>query len=216
MQIVFESKIVEAKAKAELKKASVELEKVGRSSVVSTEDAKRITKMRIHSSEFKNEDLKDLKYFTELKLLEIFSFGLTDLQNLPPLEGLETLCIRWGDNPPIDPTPLMNCPRLKKLDWEGVLFTDTQSLSLLKKLRVLNLSYCRIDDLEFLRDLTSLTELKLCANRITDVSVLAGLKKLKIVNLQGNPITDITPLKSLPLLEYLLVKFENEVLKWKN
>jgi len=92
--IVFDSKIVERKARAELKKSSdAFFVKMGRTNFVSLEGAKQITKIRIHSSDFTNEDLKDLKYFTELKLLEVFSFNLTDFRNIPALEKLETFCV---------------------------------------------------------------------------------------------------------------------------
>ncbi len=202
--IVFESKIVEAKAKAELKKISDDLfVKVGRSNFISTEGARQIIRIRIHSSEFRNEDLKDLKHFPELKLLEIFSFGLTDLQNLPALERLETLCIRTGENPPIDPAPLTKCRGLKKLDLEGQRFTDLRPIAELKKLRSLNLSWCGIDDLRFLQNLTSLTELKLHANPIDDISMLAGLKRLKTLHLSDGLIGDLSVIADLEKLEEL-------------
>jgi internalin A len=201
--IIFDSKIVEKKAKAELKKIADGLfVKVGRTDFVSLEGAKQITKIRIHSSDFTNEDLKDLRYFTELKLLEIFSFNLTDLQHIPSLEKLESLCIR-SDSVTIDLKPLTKLVRLKKLDLEGLYFEDLAPLSTLKKLKRLKLSCCKISDLTFLRDLTSITELRLEANSISDISPLANLKKLKELYFTDNHITDLNPLKSLTSLKIL-------------
>jgi len=213
--ITFESKIVEKKAKSELKKISDNFfVKVGRTNFVSFEGAKQITKIRIRSSNFTNEDLKDLKYFTELKLLELFSFNLTSFQNIPALEKLETLCIRVGDNSTFDLEPLEKLARLKKLDLEGLYFENLESLSSLKKLKNLNLSYCNISDLTFLKDLTSITELELKANLINDILPLSNLKKLKELHLSGNRIIDLNPLKSLTSLRKLNLE-NNEIVDLK-
>ena len=213
--ITFESKIVEKKAKSELKKISDNFfVKIGRTNFVSFEGAKQITKIRIRSSDFTNEDFKDLKYFTELKLLELFSFNITSFQNIPTLEKLETLCVRVGDNATFDLKPLAKLVRLKKIDLEGLSFEDLEPLSSFKKLKFLNLSYCKISDLTFLKDLTSITELELNANLINDISPLSNLKKLKELSFSGNRIIDLNPLKSLTSLRKLHLE-NNEIVDLK-
>ena len=94
--ITFDSEIVEKKAKSELKRLpdwESFFVKVGRRNFVTHEGAQKIKKIRIYSSDFINKDLIDLKYFPNLKLLDIRSFGLTDLQNAPLLEKLESLSV---------------------------------------------------------------------------------------------------------------------------
>jgi len=203
--ICFESSLIERKAKAEAKKISETLlVKIGKKNFVSKEGANKIIKLRIHSSYFTNKDLEDLKYFPNLKLLEIFSFNVTQLHNIPILEKLETFCLRLGETS-LDLSPLENFGNLKKIDFEGCGITDLSPLSKLKKLKSVKLSYNKINDLSGLQNSKSITELKLYCNQIEDISALASFKKLKELQIQNNRITDITPLGECKELRILYI-----------
>ena len=201
--ITFDSEIVEKKAKSELKKLP-EWEsffaKVGRRNFITPEGAQKVTKIRIYSSDFTNDDLDDLKYFVNLKLLDIRSFGLTDLQNAPLLEKLESLSISTG-NHAIDLTDLKKFPNLKSLEMGDV--KNLQSLSNLKKLRTIELYTSGISDISCLSELHFITRLVLGGNEIEDLSPFASLKKLKELRLNGNRISDLTPLRGLKNIKTL-------------
>ena len=201
--ITFDSEIVEKKAKSELKKLpgwESFFVKVGRHNFVRPEGAQKITKIRIYSSDFTNNDLKDLKYFANLKLLDIRSFGLTDLQNAPPLEKLENISISIGDHV-IDLKDLEKFPNLKSIEMGDI--KNMQSLSNLKKLRTVELYSHGISDISCLSELRFITHLTLGGNEIKDLSPLANLKKLKDVRLNGNRICDLTPLNGLKNIKIL-------------
>jgi Leucine-rich repeat (LRR) protein len=201
--ISFESKIVETKAKSELKKmpdSESYFVKVGRRNFITQEGAQKITKMRIYSSDFTNNDLDDLKYFVNLKLLDIRSFGLTDLQNAPSLEKLESISLSIGDNV-LDLTDLEKFQNLRSVDMGDVI--NPQALSGLKKLRTVDLYKIGTNDLSCLKELKFLTHLRLGGNKIEDLSPLEDLKKLKELRLNGNRISDLYPLRELKNLKIL-------------
>jgi len=210
--INFKSKLIEKKAKSELKKISEDyFVQVGRSKYISYEGVKQISKLRIHSSDFTNDDLKDLKYFTGLKQLEVFSFDLTDLQNIPLLESLESICLRLGDVS-IDLRPLEYFRSLKKIDIEGCGIENLEPLSNLSKLNSVRLGYNNICDLSGLQNLKSMKELYLHCNKIEDISPLDNLEKISDLRLESNRITDLNPLKKLKRLKTLNL-YNNEINK---
>jgi len=201
--ITFDSEIVEKKAKLEVKKlpdSESFFVKVGRCNFLTPEGAQKISKIRIYSSDFTNNDLSDLQYFVNLKTLDIRSFGLTDLQNAPLLEKLEHLSISVG-NQVIDLTDLAKFPNLKSLEMGDI--KNLQSLSNLKKLQTINLSTSGISDISCLSKLHSIKYLALDGNEIKDLSPLAGLGKLKELRLNGNRISDLTPLSGLKNIKTL-------------
>jgi Leucine-rich repeat (LRR) protein len=209
--INFKSSILEKKAKSEVKRISETfLIKVGNRTFVSKEGSEKVTKIRIHSSDFINDDLKELAYFPQLKVLEIFSFGITDLSNIPLLKQLETICLRSGKIS-MDLKPIEIFSNLKKIDIEGCRITDLSPLSNLRKLRSLNLGFNDISDLSALHDLVSVTELVLNTNRITDITPISTMKKLKTLCLEGNKITDISSLEGQKKLKTLCLH-GNEIL----
>ncbi len=208
--ITFKSEIIERKAKSELKKLpdwESFFTKVGRRNFVTPEGAQKIIKLRIYSSDFTNNDLSDLKYFSNLKLLDIRSFGLTDLQNAPLLEKLEGLSLSIG-NHVIDLTELEKFPNLKSLEMGDI--KNLQSLSNLKKLRTIELYTSGIRDISCLSELHSITCLALGGNEIEDLSPLVGLKNLKKLSLNANRINDLTPLSGLKNIKILSL-YNNQI-----
>ncbi len=73
-----------------------------------------------------------------------------------------------------------------------------------KKIIGLNLYFCIIEDVSFLRGFTDLISLNLFNNHlISDISFLQGLTNLKALHLGGNQISDTSFLQDLLNLEYL-------------
>lgn len=73
----------------------------------------------------------------------------------------------------------------------------------------LNLSYCDLKDISFLKDLITLEHLDLTRNQITDISPLQNLTKLKDLELLDNFISDFSFLKNLINLESFLANKGN-------
>jgi Leucine-rich repeat (LRR) protein len=97
-----------------------------------------------------------------IRILEIRSIQLTDINPLAALTQLESLM-------------LFDCQ-----------LTDIRPLVKLTRLTYLNLHANKIEDVSDLIRLTMLKELYLDSNQITDVSGLSGLKQLERLHLREN------------------------------
>lgn len=113
----------------------------------------------------RNDDIKQLKYCTQLEALSLNSQSISDLSPIAGLKKLKILCL--GAN----------------------RISDIKPLSELTDLQYLNLASNSISDLKPLSKLSELTDLNLMDNRISDLSVVTELKKLKRVFVGKNDAT---------------------------
>jgi len=115
-----------------------------------------------------------IKYFVNLKRLNISANPIISLAFLDPLLSLERLT---SNN-----TRIANLP---------------PAFLKLKQLKYLDLSYSKITSLDNLKELSSLLNLNLAYNCITKVEPLAGLTTIQELDLSQNNIDDFSALSSL-------------------
>ncbi|MFZ5351617.1 MAG: leucine-rich repeat domain-containing protein [Bacillota bacterium] len=78
-----------------------------------------------------------------------------------------------------------------------------EGLQYCKNLRYLQADYCKIKDIEILRELKSIEDVRFTGNLIKDISPLRSLKNIKYLLMNENCIEDINPLRLLTKLERL-------------
>jgi len=83
---------------------------------------------------------------------------------------------------------------------------DISGLFCVSNLTKLHLNNNQITTITDLANLRYLKNLDLSSNKITDISALKHLKKLEILNLNNNQIKNISALKHLKKLEYLYLR----------
>ena len=97
---------------------------------------------------------------------------------------------------------------LKQLAMDNNITLDVvlkriESISEEARVEGINLSDCKLHNLDALRNLTGLTDLNLEGNQISDLTPLSGLTGLTWLDLNDNQITDLTPLSGLTGLKWL-------------
>ncbi len=149
-------------------------------------------------------DLTGLEFATNIKELDISQNPITDLRPLSNLIQLMELHF-WhfpGKSTNLDLRPLSPLINLKVIVFEGNGISDITPLAGLKKLRELNLTNNRIEEVHSLAGLLNLEVLSLEGNGITDISPLSNLKKLRSLNVKYNNIQDISSVLDLNLSEF--------------
>jgi Leucine-rich repeat (LRR) protein len=148
---------------------------------------------------------------TDLEVLRLDSNLISTLKGIPELDNLKDFSVS-----------------------ENNTLTNIKTVELLKNLKRLNLSKCKITDISKIRNLKELEELYLYSNEIVDIDPLTDLEnleklylfnnkiknmvdlsksiKLKNINLGDNKITNISGLSSLKNLEELGL-YKNKIQK---
>ena len=155
------------------------------------------------SSSVSSLDLSPLSNLTELKVVFIHRFRLSDITSLAKLTQLKGLIL--VENGIRDITPLAG---LVNLDWLTLLenpIADLSALANLTQLKELQIRAGRITDITSLANLTNLITLNLGSNQIVDISPLAGLTQLEKLVIDNNQIVDISPLANLTQLKELKI-----------
>ena len=151
-------------------------------------------------------DLKPLAELTNLRVLELTNYDITDLTPLTGLTQLDDLYldrITLEEAPAPDLTPLAGLTNLFYLTLSRNSIEDVTPLAGLTNLRTLNLDKTWIGDITPLAGLTNLRTLNLDKTWIDDITPLAGLTELESLDLSDNPIADIAPLTGLTKLGVL-------------
>jgi len=161
-----------------------------------------LTELDLSYKELNDDDIKPLKYMSNLTVLNLDVNDIGDLTPLAELKNLTTLIVgkdqeeRLADNYKNyihDLTPLSELTSLTKLDLFCNNIVDITPLACLVNLTELNLADNCIRDISPLAGLVNLNYANLMWNDITDLSPLAGLVSLNNVNLYCNDITDWSP-----------------------
>lgn len=203
---------------------------------ITQEEAKKVTKVIINSEgssikkdqlsgidQFKNcekfsincfsvdyEYIKSiLPEFTKLKSLYLDGISITQeefnnlFSNENILNNLEELCLQIR-NEGEDISDFRALGKLKNLKVLNVPYARIDNLDEIKnlmKLETLNLNYASLDSLDGIENLTQLKSLLLTrANQITDFSPIGKLKNLEELDLAGTNIKDVTDIKNLEKL----------------
>mmetsp|Transcript_12496 Transcript_12496/g.22562 ORF Transcript_12496/g.22562 Transcript_12496/m.22562 type:complete len:315 (-) Transcript_12496:772-1716(-) len=93
--------------------------------------------------------------------------------------------------------------RMLTLDDTCTEFSEVSTLSGLKNLEELDLSFSRVSEISAIAELTNLNILKLGNTNVSNISALNRLKKLKALHLERTQVSDISALSKLCKLEYL-------------
>ena len=141
------------------------------------------------------KNLKNLK-----KLIIHDGFDIANIDGMESLEELITSEIK----------DYYNVNGERNFSQPSVNIKNTDKISTLKNLKVLNLPSANIKNIDFLKELTNLEELYLVDNNIESIYALKNLDKLRIVKLSANKIANIDGLKNKENLRVLELQ-ENKI-----
>lgn len=160
------------------------------------------------------EEIKGLKFHTDLKELDLWNNQISEITGLETLTNLEDLIIR--ENQISEIKGLENLKSLKVLDLDKNQISEIKGLEDLKSLKVLDLDKNQVSEIKGLENLPNLVILSLRDNQISEIKGLKTLKKLTHLNLGRTKLTDksitdaIKELKALKALESLSLR-DNDI-----
>ncbi len=153
-------------------------------------------------------DLTPISQLPDLRSLEVYDSGVSDIGPLANLQSLEVFRMQNLDDidePYLflkDVSPLSRLPRLTTLAFNYNIGMDISVIGEMRQLRRLDLADNQLEDVQTLAGLVDLVELELAGNRLADIRPLATLTGLERLDLRRNPelscgqITDLAA--SLP------------------
>jgi len=160
------------------------------------------------------EEIKGLKFHTDLKELDLWSNQISEITGLETLINLETLIIRGNQIREIKGLePLAN---LKELILSSNQITEIKGVENTPNLEVLYLDKNQISEIKGLESIPNLIILSLRGNQITEIKGLKTLKKLTHLDLGRTKLTDksvsdaIEEFKALKALESLSLR-DNDI-----
>lgn len=170
-------------------------------------DAKNVTELELGnpwgtdpSDADKITDIAPLRYFVNLRYLNLQRNGIHDVSALAGLTALEELRLEEDDI--FDFSPLAGLVNLKTL-YMSSYTRDVSFLSNQTKLENLNIGGCRALP-EGLANLTELRSFEANGGELSDISLLANLKHLDKVGIAWNLVEDLSPLEGLPITRLYL------------
>lgn len=152
-------------------------------------------------SECEIEDLEFIRYFPNLKQLNLDANGITDLTPLMDLHALVSLSL--AENSIADVKPLHTLTRLTDLDLRSNMLEDVSPLGNLHALKRLDLSRNNIHSLAGLYTLTNLETVNASYNFISSVNALGNsrLRELNIINTNIDNLWAVAGLETLERLQ---------------
>lgn len=144
-------------------------------------------------------NLKDLKYNTELRVLDVYTGNpLNDISDLVYLVNLETLSISSTEI--TDISAISELENLTSLELSNTKISDISPISNCEKLKYLNLYGSKfLEDIQPLTVLNDLEEISLIETSISNYEPLLEMKSLKKVTLPEEQ-------RDLPIVEKLVRK----------
>lgn len=165
-------------------------------------DVSQIMELSLDGEEIK--DLKDLKYFFNLKVLELRTPKVDNLNSIKNLVHLDKLVLcgldiktldslnklhlsdlTLQDLPLLSIKPLGQMEKLQNLKLQGLPISSIQSLAGAKSIEKLNLENMDIDDLEVLKDLPNLSSISMKKVKTIRTISLNQFDRYKDVTLSG-------------------------------
>ena len=139
--------------------------------------------------------LEDLKYFPDLKHLNLQGCNIEDYAPLTYVPTLEVLDMTGALVSSETLGYIGQLTNLKELYLSGCGISGISSLSTLTSLEVLDLSENSIRDISPLTPMKSLTKLNLRSNAISSLDALSGLTTLREFNISYNSVSTLAPLQ---------------------
>lgn len=191
--IVFNDSALESKIREAINKPEGE---------VTVIDAEAVTSLNLSvewqpqiPEETQIKDISALKYFKNLKELDLTFNLISDISPLAELTGLEIL--RLGGNQIKEISPLSKLTNMGEFQlWGSREINDISPLAGMVHLYFINMSESQISDISVLANMKELSSIFINDNQITDISPLSGLR-LEGLKLNGNPIKDFSPIKDI-------------------
>lgn len=149
------------------------------------------------------ETLEDLKWFKNLKVLDLSFCNLDSLDGIQTLHSLEDLSIL--KNQITNLKPICELTNLFYLNCSYNPIADLSPLSDMTKLEILFAEGCNISDISVLENMSNLDSLYLYNNKITNISALENLSNLSCLDLEDNLISDVSALLNLDDLYFLIL-----------
>lgn len=142
-------------------------------------DVSKITELHLDAEEIK--DLSDLKYFYNLRVLELKTVSVDNL------------------------SPIKNLKHLEKLVLSGL---DIKTLDSLKRLHLSDITLQNLPllSIDSLVHLEKLQKLKLQGIPVPSIQIIAAAKNLEMLDLEDMDINDLEVLKDLPNLSSISIK----------
>jgi len=159
----------------------------------------------------KIDDIKGLKFHTDLKELDLSENRICEINGLETLTNLEKLILNRNKYL----TKIKNLESLVNLKWLEISsnqITEIKGLETLINLRYLFLNGNQITEIKGLETLVNLKDLTLGDNQISEIKGLKTSKNLGYLDLKRNKLTDkslteaMDELKSLKSLEVLNIR----------
>ncbi len=148
----------------------------------------------------KIQKINALRYFTNLKTLDLSWNNITNLSPLAGMTHLEALYLN-GNGSITNFEPLAGLLEMKDFMYVGALNIDDGNVGFLKDMAMMELLWIsdasRLTDISAVSGFPNLFRLNLQGCGVRDISPVAGLKNLKELTLEGNPISDFSPLKDI-------------------
>lgn len=157
------------------------------------------------------KDITDLKYFKNLKGLDLSYNLIEDLSPIAGLNKLEGLSF-WGAESVKDFSALKGLTNMLDLTiagMNGTRFTnsDMQSLAGMTNIEMIWLQGAKeLTDISVVANFKKLYRLNVDYTGVSDISPAAGLTTLVEIDLRGSKVSDVSPLKNLVNLKKLFLK----------
>ncbi len=136
-----------------------------------------------------------LEHFPNLRALYFYSEGISSLEFLEEMSGLERLAITRDVNLSGNVSdPVASCTKLKFLQCNDTGLDTLAFAENLKNLEELNVENCEISDLTPLAGHENLRILNLNRNRVSDLTPLEDSKQLRNLYLNENQVVSLEPL----------------------
>lgn len=143
---------------------------------------------------------QEFSNLTNLVYLELIGCCLSDLSPLPA--SLKYLCINSND---ITDVSMLESLRLTVLKANYVE-ANFSRISSITSLEILELAFCDLTDLTFIKGLTNLTSLDISYNKLVHIDSLTKLTKLVWLNVSNNMLYDISCLAECKQLKYVIAE----------
>jgi len=165
--------------------------------------APALRRIELNYNQIESLDWLTAEHFLALEGLSIGHNHVTDITNIPALDGISELSIR--DNRIVDLEPLWQLQDLVMLDAGKNLIEDISGIGALGQLRRLFLDRNKIVSLDGIEALHDLEELDLAYNSLESTMAIASLERLQRLNLTQTGLTDLEGILSLGDLDLLRV-----------